>query len=553
MSIPKQHTAQRLMLPVLFLLLFILSGCASYAKKTDAVSVAFRQANYTEAGTKLQEILTADRDALLKAMELGLIRHEEGNYRESNRLLEEAYEISENLYGTSITDLLTRSASNATMIPYKSEIFERIYIHYYKMLNYIYLAEEDISRQERDRLLDGVRIEGRRAQTLLDSHLIAAGSYEEAEEDKAKLLNQLLDLFAKLNGEVFNPRELTFRDNAFLHYMIGVMYEIYGELDNARISYERSANVYEKGYVKQYGLSPQMIDQAKFDTARILKTQRDSRWQRVMESLSDTEIKNRIQQYLPGQNAELLVLQEVDMSSPKGELNLLMRLNKNTNELNISPILIGTPEEKAYQLSWFYYLYAPKGILDAVQRIHQEGRYNPNEIRPKTVGIGPLLPVINQIPGLFQALELGVRLAVPLFYYDDAPFKSHLAVNGKARGVLLDADNIASLHMANTLVQAQSVLTEAMAVEALRLSTCVLTGMPPYGCSLMAASTCMADTRSWLTLPHTIRLKRLTLPPGEYTLRITSENAGFRREDDATVRLEKGDHKIIRKRSTYNP
>ncbi|TWI71186.1 hypothetical protein LZ24_01984 [Desulfobotulus alkaliphilus] len=534
-------------------LVIIISGCASYSKQIDQATDAFRDGDYATAEQKMQEVLEADRNKLLRYMELGVIRHELGDYRESNRLLEQAYQLSEGLYGTSIRELMTRASSNAGMLPYKSEVFERTYIHYYKMLNYIFLAQGDLSRQEKNQLLDAVRIEGRRAQILLDERVFQTGSYEEAEEDKARLLNQILALYAKLNGEVINPRELTFRDNAFMHYIMGVMYEKYGELDNARISYERAANVYERGYVKQYELDPGMVDQAKFDTARILKHQRDSRWQRVASTISSRDLKNLLNQYIPDKEANLLVLQEVDLTSPKGELNLVMKLNKNKNQLEIRPLLIGTKEEQGYQLSWFYYLYAPKGILNAVQRIHREGYYNPNEIRPKTIGVGPVMSVMEQIPGLINALETGVRLAVPLFYYDAPPFTSRLMVDGHSTVSMMDADNIAGLHMANTLVRAQRELTEAMAVESLRLSSCLLTGMPSFGCSLAAAATCMADTRSWLTLPHTIRMQRLILPEGEYEISIISENRNFRNVDSFTKELIPGSIKIIRQRTVYRP
>ncbi|TYT75587.1 hypothetical protein [Desulfobotulus mexicanus] len=534
-------------------LIVVMGGCASYSKQIDQATAAFRDGDFPTAEQKMQEVLEADRNNLLRYMELGVIRHELGDYSESNRLLEQAYQLSEGLFGTSVRELMTRASTNAGMLTYKSEVFEKTYIHYYKMLNYIFLAQGDLSREEKNQLLDAVRIEGRRAQILLDERVFQAGSYEEAEEEKAKLLNQIMSIYAKLNGEVINPRELTFRDNAFMHYIMGVMYEKYGELDNARISYERAASVYERGYVKQYGLDPGMVDQAKFDTARILKSQRDPRWQRVASTISNKDLKNQLNAYLPGQQANLLIIQEVDLTSPKGELNLIMKLNTRQKQLEIRPLLIGTREEQGYQLSWFYYLYAPKGILDAVQRIHQEGYYNPNEIRPKTIGVGPLLSVMEQVPGLISALETGVRLAVPLFYYDDPPFTSRLTVDGHSTGSMMDADNIAGLHMANTLVSAQSALTEAMAVESLRLSTCLLTGMPPFGCSLAAAATCMADTRSWLTLPHTIRIKRLNLPEGQYQMNIISENKNFRNDERFNAELISGKIQIVRKRTIYKP
>ncbi|MCW7753738.1 hypothetical protein OOT00_07045 [Desulfobotulus sp. H1] len=548
-----KRTSQQVLCFFLGALLLLITGCASYSKKIDEATLAFRDGDYPTAEQKIQEVLKAERNSLLRHMELGTIRHEQGDYRASNEFFEQAYHMAEGYYGTSIRELMTRASTNAGMLPYKSEVFEKIYIHYYKMLNYIYMAQSDISPEEKYQLLDAVRIEGRRAQIILDDHVFRTGTYEEAEEEKEKLLNQLMGFFAKLNGEVINPRELTFRDNAFMHYIMAVMYEKYGELDNARISYERAANIYDKGYVKQYGLSPAMVDQARFDAARILKIQRDQRWQRVGMNIRSQDLKRQLNEYRAGQNADLLVIQEVDLTSSKGELNLIMTLNSETNLLEIKPLLIGSREEQIYQLSWFYYLYAPKGIINAIQRIQQESYYNPNEVRPKTINMTPLRSVMEEIPGLIQALETGVRLAVPLFYYDDPPFTSHLEIDGKKIGPMLDADSIAGLNMANTLVRAQGELTQAMAVEALRLSSCLLTGMPSYACSLTAAATCMADTRSWLTLPHTIRIQRVALPEGSYQIQIVNRNNGWLHRDESRTDLHSGEIRIIRKRSVYKP
>ncbi len=49
--------------------------------------------------------------------------------------------------------------------------------------------------------------------------------------------------------------------------------------------------------------------------------------------------------------------------------------------------------------------------------------------------------------------------------------------------------------------------------------------------NLLGAATEQADTRSWLTLPHTILMARLTLPPGEYDLRVEWTDARGRTVD----------------------
>ncbi|MDR9468383.1 hypothetical protein [Marinospirillum sp.] len=509
-----------------------------------------KHGEYEAAEELAADALEGERNRLLRLMEVGVLKHLQGNYSESNQLLSQADRLAYELYTTSVSDLMTRVGTNATLVTYRSNIYERVYIHYYKTLNYLYLAEEAKNSSEFQKHLDAARIEGRRAQILLDENLFQEGSYEEAEEENQKLLTQMLDLFAALNGEVINPRELIFRDNAFTHYLIGTLYERYDELDNARVSYERSARTYENGYVKQYGLDPGMASQAWFDTARILKTQRDNRWQRIAQEKLTSQQQETLQNWNPGQQAQLLVIQEVGMMSPRGELNLWMRLNTQTNQVVISPVLTGDENQKAYQLAWFHYLYADKGLLDVIERLAVDdyiGLIGRNH--EKTIPLGPLRNSLDSL-GLTEILAgTGVRLTVPMFYYFDPEIKrTRLQLESGKQVNLLNADNLAGLAMAQHLVDAQSEMNQAMAIESMRLVLCVQTGIPAPMCSLTAAATTSADTRLWVTLPNRIRLTRHLLEPGEYKLELISDANSFDVREQQTLNLEAGDLHIWRTR-----
>lgn len=532
--------------PVFLLLFIFLAGCATYSQKMDKATTAFRSGNYESAGHEVEKNLGADRNRLLRLMELGVIYHEWGKYEESNRLLEEAYDLAEKFYGVSMQELMIRISGAADMRPYRSEVFEKIYIHYYKMLNYVFLARETAEKKERQKLLDGVRVEARRAELLLRTHEEKVGSYGEARERDQHVLAKLVRFFELLNGESIHSKDYIFRNNAFLHYMMGAVYEEYNEPDNARISYEKAAAVYEDGYVKQYHLDPRMTDQARFDAARILKTQKDNRWKEVARKIGDLSLKKSLEGYNPTTEGSLLVLQEVDMSAPKGELNLFMRLNLNTERLEIYPIPAGSSWERNQQAIWFYYLYAPKGILDIIQIIRDKKSFS---VDTKTIVVRSILPLIKDVEGLTEALETGVRFSVPMQYYEEAPFDSTLYMDGRPVGPMMEADNITALHLSNALAVAKNELTEAMAIETFKLSACILTGLPPLACSILVSSTNSADTRSWLTLPHSVRVQRLFLPAGTHEISILNHKGAYRSEISLSVDLKAGRQEIVRIRN----
>lgn len=528
------------------ILLILITGCATYSKKIDKATLAFRAGNYEFAGKEIERTLDSERNRLLRLMELGVIYHEWEKFEESNRYFEEAYNLAESFYGVRVREVLFRLGTTANMRPYRSEVFEKVYIHYYKMLNYLFLAKgAPQTGEERMRLLDAVRVEARRAQLLLDTHEEKVGSYGDAKERDQHFLAKLLRFFDLVNGDI-HSKDYIFRNNAFLHYIMGVVFEEYGEPDNARISYEKAAKIYEEGYVKQYDLDPKMTDQARFDAARILKTQKDGRWKTLAKKIKDSTLKKKLESYNPANEGSLLVLQEIDMSAPKGELNLYMSLNMTTESIEIFPILLGSPEETKQQAIWFFAFYAPRGILDIIQIIRNEKTFS---VDTKTIVARGLLTLIEDEKELIDALETGIRISVPMYYYADAPFKSSLVVDGHTTYPMMDADNITALHLSNALASAKRELTESMAIETFKLSTCVLARVPPIFCSLYASTTNSADTRSWLTLPHSVRMQRLFLPKGHHEIKILNHGQGARNEVRLTVELEAGKQEIVRVRN----
>jgi len=531
------------------LVLILLSGCASHSNKMENAKSLIRHGEYAAAADEISELLNADRNRLLKEMELGVLNQLKGDYLASLEHLNTADKLADTLYTISFSDLATRASTNATFTTYRGNLVERVYINYFKMLNYFYLAEAAASRQETQTLLDSARVEARRAMILLDENVFKTGDYTLAEEEKKSTLYQLQQVFAAVNGSVINPRELIFRDNAFSHYLIGTLFEKLGEKDSARVSYERAAKLYEEGYVKQYKLDKDITTQAWFDAVRMLKARGDKRWLNLADVKLNEEQRKVLNQPVAGQG-QLIVIQEIDMVAPRGELNLWVVIQN--NRLIIRPIVTGTPKERAYQLAWFYYLYADKGLLGVIERISAE-----DYLGLLTSSHEKILPVPGAMrsalksTGLLEAMTTtGIRLSVPLLYYKEQPIKtSHLEIKGENKGTLHLADNISGLVMAEHLVNAQSELTNAMAVEALRLSVCVQAGAPAPLCALAAGASASADTRSWLTLPYEIRTLRISLPVGDYKIKLVSEMLGSQIEQVEDVKIKADEVHLVRMRT----
>ena len=206
-------------LPLGALLLGVLvGGCASYTSRVSSVRDMLRRGDPASALREFEEGAAPDssgRDRLLFLMEKGNLLRMTGDYRQAEALLLEADLLSDMQRGVDLAEeagaLLTSDASRE----YRGADFEKV------MINYV-LASCYASRGE----LGEAVVECRRV------------------GEKLTVLN---DAYSHKN---------VYSDDAFVRYLMGVLFEATGDLDDALVAYRNSLRVYEDDYSEHYGLQP---------------------------------------------------------------------------------------------------------------------------------------------------------------------------------------------------------------------------------------------------------------------------------------------------------
>ena len=198
---------------------FVLTGCATYGAGIDGAIKQVQNENYSGAESSFKRALSpTGNDRLLYHLELALVKQLEGDYESSNQLLEQAERIAEELETISLSKSLMVMMSNPRKGTYGGADFEKIYINYFKAINYFALAEQAESTSQYLTALDGARVESRRLVMRLNEINDRKGNYS-AEDEDAQTFRSLLKLFdTLLRGNLIDLDSLKYRDDAMAHY-----------------------------------------------------------------------------------------------------------------------------------------------------------------------------------------------------------------------------------------------------------------------------------------------------------------------------------------------
>lgn len=532
----------------------LISACASYGSGVQQALDQVKQGDLKASEASFKKALKpVGNDALLYHLELGIVKHLQGDYSGSNELLSQADRIAEQLETTSVTDTLAVMMSNPRQGPYGGAEFEKMFINYYKAMNYFGIAQNASSRNQRLDALDGARVESRRLIIRLNDLNSRKGTYAEQKDKDEQTFTQLLKIFEKLQGNLIDMDQLQYRDDAMAHYLTGISFEMNGEYDNARISYQKAATSYEQGFVKQFRLDKAMISQAWFDVVRMMRKLGDRNdAKRLAKRKLSQQQRAELQKW--DNSAQLIVLEDKGMAPQRREMNLELSANTTLQALEIRPYSV---YNNPAQLAWFYVLYADKGIFDAVTNY-----LDANEVGfifssfTKTVTLGPLWDSAVDL-GLIQAIGSSMRITIP-YYEPIAKMGPSDLLVGDDSYRLIKSSNPAQMGLQEQIVNSGFDIQMALARASLKALAAAKVGqaggefgglLATVG-KLTAQLTDAAETRNWLLLPSDVRIRRVALEPGVHQLTLDSTlEYGQHQRQQTTVTLESGDIHLWQVRS----
>ncbi len=422
-------------------LMGVLQSCATYYQSNQAFNQQFESGQLDQALSTLKSDPGEARgkQAFLYFVNKGLVMSMMGKYEESNDFFERAYLYGED-YRRNITLEAASFLTNPTITPYKGEDHEHLLLLYYKALNFIKLNKTEQALVECRRL--NIR------------------------------LQQLSDRYSHENK---------FQRDAFIHLLMGLIYETDRDYNNAFIAYRNAYDIYQTDYRQLFDLGAP--DQLKND---ILRTAHLSGLEEEVEHFK-AEFELPDYQYQPTGGGELVLLWHNGLSPVKAEWGLNFMINRQ--------------DDMVYFTSQGMNFSFPFSLSD----------YDEEDKNSLT------------------NLEF-FRVAFPR-YLERPPYYRSASVewNGNSRELQLleDVNKIAfkslqqrmDLEFSKALIRvAFKKVSEHQLKKENRALGSVL--------GMINAATEKADTRNWQTLPHSIHYVRIPLTEGknEVTLKLSEPN-----------------------------
>lgn len=208
------------------LILLVLVSCATFYELNYEFNQNFESGNLSEAEKALAKNKRKinKKARFLYLANRGVVDAMQGEYEASNEWFEKAYIYTED-YQTNYANIAASFLVNPNVIEYKGEVHEQLFILYYKALNFLKM-----------------------------------GRYEEALVECRRLNNRLLELSDKFKSEKRYQRD------AFIHTLMGLIYDADKDYNNAFIAYENAYRIYQEDYEDMFGLGAP--DQLKKDLLR---------------------------------------------------------------------------------------------------------------------------------------------------------------------------------------------------------------------------------------------------------------------------------------------
>jgi len=236
--------AARFSKAVFLLVPVLLYGCSAFTSYRDRIEgplEKFESGDFKGAYEDLEKRARKGTARLPYLLEAATVLHAEGDLKESNRVFsasEDLIRSYEERAVISVTDTAAKGASlvlNEKTIPYEGEPFEKVLVHSYKALNYLFLGQTEAARVE-------IRRSFARQQENRRRHEREIAALEEEVRGRqiqtAGLLREAHAQYDELrteSGPVLNPYE-----DPFAYYLSALVYEFNGEYNDAYIDLKRA-------------------------------------------------------------------------------------------------------------------------------------------------------------------------------------------------------------------------------------------------------------------------------------------------------------------------
>ena len=428
------------------------------------VRVLMAEQEYGAALKEVDRTCKSEDDALC-LLERGLLLHYTGNYDESNQVFDRAEILVEDLYTKSLSREAAAFITSDLAREYVPRPFEQVLINYFRALNYVFLG---------------------------------------LDEDALVECRKASDKLARYSEDAKRP----YRQDAFLEYLTGILYEWGGETNSAFISYRNAREAY-RTYAGVFGVTvPRDLP------CDVLRT------------------------------AEALgFAAEIDSVSPEAQRPCwaLSAANDSAGDAS-APGLPGPDRAKIVVLIEQGFVPARQEMSLNVPILKSERDYARDDPFGFSLGLAP-----RMYHGYYDADDIDYFLRIALPYYPDLPpvyrapdlyIDSLLAEPAEAEDVFaiaraeLEADM--PIIFARTLARA---VVKYQVTNAARHRWGEIFGKLV---NFATAATEQADLRAWLSLPRAIYIAVIYAEPGPHTLAIaaTSHGSAGGLEDFQEIQLE---------------
>ncbi len=360
--------------------------------------------------------------SVLYNLEMGLLLHYAGNYAESTRHFAAGEREMDELYTKSISKITGSFVINDNELPYQGEDFEKVYVNLFMALNYAELGKTE------DALVEARKVDLK--------------------------LNEYSREYGGKNS---------FRQDAFIRYVMGVLYEADGDINNAFISYHQAYEGY-KAYDSLYSTAcPSFLKSSLVRTAGELGF--SDRLERYQDEFGIDYSRS------DGAKGNLLII----VYSGKGPIKEEFKLRVSIPDTSgvVHSFVVAVPKFQARQKGTTSYRVSISGSGGEIREMTQVGE-NVNRIAEKDLD--------DRLSLIY--LKAGGRALLKFLAAEKLKEEAKKKTNGSYLSNLLSS----------TLIDAAYDASE------------------------------QADLRTWRTLPHDIQIEQVLLPAGTYSVEVDASD-----------------------------